>query len=212
MGNKYSSFRVINVQPDSPAASLHIEPMLDFIIYTPNETNPQSFHSYLSWNEGKEIELIFFNIASQKIWKGKVTPRKASNNDFLGLTLREENYKSAHMKVIHIVNIFPNSPLSKAKFHSLFDYILGTDKETFANIESFTKFIKANNWKAIDLFVYNSKLGNVKTLTLIPDSNWGGSGLLGGEIGSGHIHSLPTRKDKGSEIGMTETDKLLNES
>eukprot|EP00826_Nyctotherus_ovalis_P043715 TRINITY_DN4641_c0_g1_i12.p1 TRINITY_DN4641_c0_g1~~TRINITY_DN4641_c0_g1_i12.p1 ORF type:complete len:218 (-),score=42.90 TRINITY_DN4641_c0_g1_i12:201-854(-) len=214
MGKLYSSFRVIKVEAGSPAAALPLEPMLDFLVYTPTKSDHKSFEDYITWNEGKEIELCFCNVASQKMWKAKVTPRKWNGKDLLGLDLREENYKSAHTKVIRILSVLPNSPLRKAGFHALTDYVIGTSKEVFQDLSGFTKFIKANHDSAIDFFVYSSKAGRVRVLTLFPKSDWGGEGLLGGEIGFGHLHSLPIRKAEGSgkdTIELNETDKFLDE-
>ena len=214
MGNQHSesSHRIIKVKPDSPVSDLPIEPMIDFILYVPSDTNPNmTIESYLSANENKEIEMTFFNIASQKTWKRKITPRKWKGEGLLGVTLHNEDYKTAHNKVIHILEFKVNSPLHKAGFKPYVDYILGTFEYAFETVDSFTSYIKMYNKKPIDLYVYNSEDENVRKLTLIPDSEWGGSGQLGGEIGYGHIHSLPTRKKdvpKDQEI-IEKTDKPI---
>ncbi len=216
MGNEHATagYRVVKVKPNSPASTLPIEPMLDFLIYPPFEAAESAppFNEFITSHEGKEIELTFFNIASQKSWKGKLIPRKWEGEGLLGLTINQEDYATAHTKVLRVLNFFVNSPLHKAGFKSYTDYILGTEHYTFNDMDEFTEFVKHNEKKPIDLFVYNSEQGKVRALTLVPDSHWGGSGYLGGDIGFGHLHSLPIRKDvTGLVPNEPETEALKSE-
>jgi len=197
MGNEQATtgFRVVKVKANSPASNLGIEPMLDFLIYPPFENDKvfPPFNQFISSNENKEITLAFFNIASQSYWRGKITPRKWEGEGLLGLTINQDDYKTAHTKVIRVLKFFVNSPMHKAGFKSDTDYILGTEHLTFNDMDEFTSFIKHNNKKPVELAVYNSTEQKVRTVTLTPDSEWGGAGLLGGDIGFGHVHSLPMR-------------------
>jgi len=210
MGAQETSYRISQVKPDSPAANLHIEPMLDFVIHNP--TDNLTFEAFIAANENKEMPVILFNIASQESREDKIIPKKWKGEGLLGLTLIKEDYKLAHTKVIRILSILVNSPLHKAGFKPSVDYIISTPKVTFDDVESFNRFIASNNKKEVELIVYNSKEGRSRVVKLVPDSNWGGNGHLGGEIGFGHIHSLPVRKSEEivKEELSTTMDTLKN--
>ena len=214
-----TGYRITKVYQDSPLSSLPIEPMLDFLIYS-GEENPHDpplpFNEYIAKNENKEIDLTFFNIATQCKWKAKVTPKKWGGRGLLGININQEDYMTAHTRVLRVLNFFVNSPLHKAGFKSLTDYILGLERHSFTDLDEFTNFVRDHNKEEIELYVYNSTDGSVRSVKLVPDKNWGGSGYLGGDIGVGHLHSLPTRtgKPKAAQPATpiaNETKKLQSE-
>jgi hypothetical protein len=192
MGIQESSYRISQAKPGSPAANLHIESMLDFIVYKP-ESN-LSFDGFIAANENKEMPLTLFNIASQEFRQEKIFPKKWEGEGLLGFRLIKEDYKLAHTRVIRILSILMNSPLHNAGCKPNIDYIISTTKAIFDDIETFNRFIESNDKKEVELVVYNSKEEKTRVVKLVPNSDWGGSGYLGGEIGFGHIHSLPVRK------------------
>jgi len=194
-----SGYRVEKLYKDSPASALPVEPMLDFVIY-PSSSDPAEqaipFNKFILQNENKEIELTFYNIASQAFWKGKIVPCKWSGKGLLGMSINFDDYTTAHARVLRVLNFFVNSPLHKAGLRSKTDYILGTENKQFGDLDEFTSFIKENNKQNVELYVYNSEEEKMRTVILVPDKEWGGSGFLGGDIASGHLHSLPMRKEK----------------
>ncbi len=191
-----TGYRVINVFKSSPCAGLPIEPMIDFLIYPASYEEAESglsFNEFVELNEGRELELTFFNIASQAPWKTHVTPKKWEGKGLLGITMNQEDFATAHTRVIRVMNFLVSSPLHKAGFRSQSDYILGTESCSFADLDEFRTHVQARIGQEIALFVYNSEDRAVRTVTLIPDNNWGGAGCLGGDLGFGHLHSLPVR-------------------
>ena len=202
----------MQIKDNSPSSGLPIEPMLDFLIYPPPESDLSypEFSKYIESNEDKEIELTFFNIANQNFHKCKLTPRKWEGEGLLGFIVNEGNYKEAHTNVIHILEFYVDSPLYKAGFKPNTDYILSTEHYSFVDDNDFMQFIKANEKKPLNIYVYSSETEKIRMLTLTPDSNWGGSGSLGGDIGYGNLHSLPTRR-KHEEQEITKSENKTNE-
>lgn len=197
MGNENETmgrgYRILSVLPESPMSNLGVEPMLDFIILTGEEEIAIGFNSFVARLENKEVELTFYNIASRLKWKAKVTPRKWKGMGLLGVDLREEDFTTAHSRVLRVLNFFVNSPLQKAGFKSFSDFILGTEHYVFQDIQDFENFIRKHDNDLVKLYVYNSEDCNIRIVELTPNKRWGGSGYLGGDIGSGHLHSLPMR-------------------
>ena len=191
------SYRILKVKPNSPCSDIPIEELLDFLVYsTESEGSQVKFEDYLAANENKEVELTFFNIASQKKWTHKVIPKKWEGTGLLGFSLQPESYKDAHNKVIHIISVMIDSPLHAAGFKHKADYIIGTKDNIFEDVSDFIEYIQQNDNKPIEFVVYNSKEERTRVLTLTPNTQWGGDGMLGGEIGFGYAHSLPIRKPK----------------
>ena len=170
-------YRIIRLKPKSPASEIsNVEEMLDFLLYPSDNSNDSeiSFDNYMSNNENKEIELTFFNIASQKEHKCKFIPRKWEGSDLHGFVFNEEDYKDAHTRVIHVLDVFVGSPMYNAGFQSNTDYILGTTHYIFKDIQDFSEYVSLHQNKSIELVVYNSKEGKTKALALTPNPKWGG--------------------------------------
>ncbi|CAH8299194.1 unnamed protein product, partial [Schistosoma turkestanicum] len=58
--------------------------------------------------------------------------------------------------------------------------------------DDFFELIDSSDGHVIQLYVYNSQLDSCREVHLKPDSNWGGNGLLGCDIGYGYLHRIPT--------------------
>ena len=211
MGNSDSrlGYRIMEIKENSPASRTSVEPMLDFLLYPPPDAKGEcpAFSEYVTRNENKEIELTFYNIATRQVRKCKITPSKWEGEGLLGFEINQEDYLVAHNRVIRILDFFLESPLYKGGFNPKTDYILGTEKFVFDDAGEFTSFIQKNNKKPIDLLVYSSKDEKVRKLTLKPDSEWGGVGYLGGDIGFGYIHSLPIRDQAVDEDNKKEGER-----
>eukprot|EP01022_Parablepharisma_sp_SALTPOND_P002752 TRINITY_DN1111_c0_g1_i1.p2 TRINITY_DN1111_c0_g1~~TRINITY_DN1111_c0_g1_i1.p2 ORF type:complete len:450 (+),score=43.76 TRINITY_DN1111_c0_g1_i1:2551-3900(+) len=189
-------YRIVSVDPGSPISQFPIEPMLDFIVYpeqgSPTET--ASFEEFLVKNENNPTTLTLYNIASRKMRKISIVPRKWDGKGLLGATIRLEDYSMAHKRVLRVLNIYVGSPLHKAGFKVKKDYIVGDDKTGFKSIDDFSEFIAQHDKQELEFSVYNSDEGKVRKVTLRPDKDWGGSGFLGGDIGFGELHVLPIRE------------------
>ncbi len=206
----YAAYRIVAVSPKSQIVQLPIEPMLDFLVYPPL---PELFATLTRAKEllGQDphatLQLGFFNMASQISWSAKLPLSWWRDSADLGLDYRPEDCVSAHSKVIRVLSIYVDSPLHRAGLRSGSDYIIGTKDRTFEDLEDFVSFIKENDQKQVELFVYNAEDETARKTVLVPNSAWGGAGSLGGELGSGHLHSIPVRKTKKKGLEKTEEKK-----
>eukprot|EP00826_Nyctotherus_ovalis_P061714 TRINITY_DN8807_c0_g1_i4.p1 TRINITY_DN8807_c0_g1~~TRINITY_DN8807_c0_g1_i4.p1 ORF type:complete len:218 (+),score=62.63 TRINITY_DN8807_c0_g1_i4:65-718(+) len=164
------------------------------------------FNQYVVDHEDKEMELTIFNVATQQERKCTIVPRKWEGEGLLGFVINQEDYKIAHAKVVHIVDLLVNGPMYNAGLKPKTDYIIGTEHYIFGGFDDFSKFVGKNDKQPVNLFVYNSEEEKVRLVTLIPDKDWGGAGALGGDIAFGLFHALPIRKKK--ESGEKENVKV----
>ena len=74
------------------------------------------------------------------------------------------------------------------------DFILGTKEITFTDLQSFAKYIQVNEGREVELQIYNIDAEEIKPTKLIPQTNWGGQGLIGADISFGYFNRLPLRK------------------
>jgi GRASP55/65 PDZ-like domain len=54
----------------------------------------------------------------------------------------------------------------------------------------------------VEFYVYNSDSDDVRTVVLMPSSQWGGEGILGASVASGYLHALPAKCCE--TIGMSQ--------
>ncbi len=124
-------YRIISVDAGSPIASHNVEPMLDFIVYPDSGVQAgeeTSFEEFLGKNENRQIDITLYNIATRRVRKIQIVPKKWSGNGLLGATIRLEDFANAHTRVMRVLNIYLNSPLHHAGLQPKKDYILGTEK------------------------------------------------------------------------------------
>ena len=126
-GNDHTiiGYRIVRIDSGSPMSKLNLEPMLNFILYS--DQNPP-FGEFIASNENKKITLTIFNIITRDTREVTLIPKKWTGEGLLGATLRQEEYLLAHTRVLRVLNIYNNSPLSKAGLKPKTDYILGNDK------------------------------------------------------------------------------------
>ncbi len=191
-----TGYRILGIDEGGPMSGLALEPMLDFIVYPDTRENEgRSFSAVLDASRDSALELSVYNLASQSVRKVIVTPKNWNGRGLLGIRAREENFATAHVRVMRVLSFLPCSPLQKAEFVPMKDYILGTTERVFADLDEFESFIQQHNGEALDLWVYNSSSDSVRMVRITPDSRWGGDGFLGGDIGFGTAHAIPKRNE-----------------
>ena len=99
-------------------------------------------------------------------------------------------YSGASENVWHILNVHPNSPASSAGLISDQDYIVGTD----AVFSDMGELIEAHNMKPLRFHVYNAATDSCREVSVTPNTNWGGQGSMGCELGYGYLHRIPSRQ------------------
>lgn len=73
----------------------------------------------------------------------------------------------------------------------LTDWIIGSPDVVLRNRDNFYDLLVQNKKRPIKLIVYSSKTDECRIVTIVPDLEWGGSGILGCDVASGILHRVP---------------------
>ncbi|XP_072034150.1 Golgi reassembly-stacking protein 2-like [Amphiura filiformis] len=83
----------------------------------------------------------------------------------------------------HVLRVQENSPGHKAGLEAFFDFIIAIGNSRLdKDDETLKRLLKENEGRPIRMLVYSSKSLKVRELTLTPNNQWGGQGLLGVSI------------------------------
>mmetsp|Transcript_14022 Transcript_14022/g.22078 ORF Transcript_14022/g.22078 Transcript_14022/m.22078 type:complete len:409 (-) Transcript_14022:453-1679(-) len=199
-------YRVLGVQPNSPAATAGLVSFLDFLVGCNGEMLMGSgegleegdeyedidFPSLLKDNVGKELELLVHNIKSNSQRLVKITPSATwGGSGLLGVTIRLDDYGGADERLIRLLSCEHNSPAAIAGLVPMNDYLLGTTSTSFDSDQKFAEVLMVHADRIVELYVYSSESDVVRVVTLMPTLSWGGRGLLGAEVGTGYLHRFP---------------------
>eukprot|EP00826_Nyctotherus_ovalis_P055660 TRINITY_DN7412_c0_g1_i4.p1 TRINITY_DN7412_c0_g1~~TRINITY_DN7412_c0_g1_i4.p1 ORF type:complete len:281 (+),score=44.18 TRINITY_DN7412_c0_g1_i4:42-845(+) len=194
-----SGYRVLAVHPNSPFSELPVEPLLDYMVIPEGNdcfSNAKNFAALVAKSEGKEFPLNLYNLADQELRQSTIVPRKWEGRGLLGADFVLEQFNEDFSPALRVLNIYATSPLDKAGVKPYTDYILGTKRQTFQSISDFDSFIKCSHKTPIVLQIYSSQAETVREAIVIPDKDWGGVGMLGGDITFGALNAIPLRKSK----------------
>mmetsp|Transcript_28671 Transcript_28671/g.42458 ORF Transcript_28671/g.42458 Transcript_28671/m.42458 type:complete len:451 (-) Transcript_28671:66-1418(-) len=202
-------YRVLGVQPNSPASSAGLVSFLDFLVgcegrlLLSNEEEDEDensdggdvdFVQVLKDSVGKELELLVYNIKSQRTRLVYITPQRDwGGKGLLGVTIRLDDYAAADERLIRVLSVEENSPASIAGLNPLTDYLLGTCEVSFASDVVLGDVLYQFEDVPVEFYVYNTEGDVVRIVTLLPTYSWGGDGLLGAEVGTGYLHALPAK-------------------
>jgi len=199
-------YRVLGVQPNSPASTAGLVSFLDFLVGCNGEMLMGSgegleegdeyadldFPSLLKDNAGKELELLVHNIKSNSQRLVTITPSSTwGGAGLLGVTIRLDNYGGADERLIRVLSAEHNSPAAIAGLVPMNDYLLGTTSTSFDTDEILAEVLMVHADRIVELYVYSSGSDVVRVVTLMPTLSWGGRGLLGSEVGTGYLHRFP---------------------
>lgn len=199
-------YRVLGVQPNSPASAAGLVSFLDFLVgvngemlmgsgeglQEGDEYDDIDFPELLKENNGKELELLVHNIKSDSQRLVKITPSSEwGGAGLLGVTIRLDNYGGADERLIRILSVEHNSPAAIAGLVPMTDYLLGTTSSSFDSDSALAEVLMVHEDRIVEIYVYSSETDLVRVVTLMPTLSWGGRGLLGAEIGTGYLHGFP---------------------
>ena len=208
MGNSndtmHIGYRILSVDENGPMSQISLEPATDFIIHPDDPLYPRSFEETITCSQGKPIELSVYNLLTKSIRKITVTPSFAKGKGYLGITARPEDYSTAHIRIIHVLNYLSYSPLEKAGIIQNKDYILCGAEETFADLDDFEEYVKQNVRNEVELFVYNADTESVRKVKVVPRKSFGGIGHLGGDFGFGLLHEIPIKVRRSQVLLQSE--------
>ncbi len=79
-----------------------------------------------------------------------------------------------------VLGVQPNSPGCKCGLVAFFDIIICANGIPLKSLDStFIDVIKASEEKTLTLTIYNTKSNTTRDISLIPNRNWPGEGMLG---------------------------------
>ncbi|KAH3744419.1 golgi reassembly stacking protein [Pelomyxa schiedti] len=188
-------FHVLHVYESSPGEMAGLKPVFDYIIAANNNLliyDSNQLTEVLSANIGQVVVLLVYNLLHDAVREVRIVPsREWGGPGVAGITVRVANFSKAHELVWHVIGTFPHSPAAEAGLEGPYDYIVGSPDAVFNDSEDFFAFILANQGKSVQFYVYNALKDSVRTVSITP-RKWGGSGILGCDIGVGLLHQLPT--------------------
>jgi hypothetical protein len=178
----------------------------------------------------KEIDNCRGRSVTLDVWtsKGRVSrsiivPVEASAEgdtpDFgLGMTVQWTSLEVAD-HVWHVLNVAPNSPAEEAGLISHADYIVGAENGLLeSGGESLLARVVSKIYNtrgadaSIELYVYNHDYDTLRPVSIAPNAEWGGSGLLGCGVGYGLLHRLPLVVAKKNNSGSFSAGPSRNVS
>lgn len=188
-------YHVLQVQQGGPGEAAGLKSFFDFIISAqgvPLEKEDATFVDILKNNIGKPVTLTVYNTKTEKNRECVMIPSNTWGGAGLaGITIRFCSYEHINDHVWHVLDVSPNSPASRAGLETNTDYIVGTPDIIFNDSEDFFAMVSSNEGKAMALYVYSTLTDNIRAVHITPNSNWGGSGSLGCDVGYGYLHRIP---------------------
>ncbi|KAJ6222642.1 hypothetical protein RDWZM_001187 [Blomia tropicalis] len=193
-GGGTEGYHVLKVQEHSPGHKAGLEAYFDFIVAIGNtrlNQNDDRLKEILKNSIDKPLKLLVYNSKHQKVREVELTPNnKWGGQGLLGVSIRFASFDGANENVWHVLDIAPNSPADVAGLQSNTDYIIGADSMIQDNDDLYN-LVSNYEGKPLKLFVYSSLHDNCREVTIIPNSQWGGNGCLGCDIGYGYLHRIP---------------------
>lgn len=183
-----SGLRVIKISEQSPISHTDLKIYTDFVVDIKNKPInfklEHDFYKYVIENENQQIELLVYNILSQKTRtiKFKLT-RDWPNSDFLlGFKVRFENLANAEQNMYRVLSIINPNLLNQIKANTFF--FLAVNEFVFDDLDDLRTKLGLYNKCEIVFFDLESE-----DVLLIP-FNYDKRKGLGFEIGSGYLHDL----------------------
>eukprot|EP00934_Nitzschia_sp_Nitz4_P004657 Nitzschia sp. Nitz4//scaffold277_size25017//13476//14724//NITZ4_008347-RA/size25017-processed-gene-0.7-mRNA-1//1//CDS//3329545344//4647//frame0 len=199
-------YRVLGVQPGSPASKAGLVSFFDFIVGANEqmllgsgeglaegeEYDDIDFPALLHENKGKAVELLVWNIKAQEKRLVELIPSDEWDGaGLLGVTMKMDDYGGADERLIRVLEVEAESPAAVAGLVKDKDFLLGTTSVNFSSSADLAVVLEESINHVIELYVYNADTDMVRVVGLVPSVTWGGRGLLGAEVGTGYLHRLP---------------------
>mmetsp|Transcript_8254 Transcript_8254/g.24408 ORF Transcript_8254/g.24408 Transcript_8254/m.24408 type:complete len:531 (+) Transcript_8254:503-2095(+) len=200
-------YRVLGVQPNSPASKAGLVSFFDFIVGANqlmllgsgvglkegDEYEDVDFPRLLRENLHKPVQLLVWNIKARD--KRVVTLLPSDDwggAGLLGVTIKLDDYGGADERLVRVLDTVEKGPAHQAGLIAREDYLLGTTVATLSDTDVLASLLQSNLGRVVELYVYNSVTDVVRVVGLHPTYRWGdGSSLLGASVGTGYLHRLP---------------------
>lgn len=131
-------------------------------------------------------------------------PRQWGGQGLLGLVVKYDSIEDGENQGLRILELLPNSPASVAGLIAYKDYIIGSKDVIVRDLDDLGELLSSSIGKNLSLTVYNTDKESSREVSIIPNKDWGGEGLLGCGIGSGILHRIPmSRKSLVPQVSET---------
>jgi hypothetical protein len=192
---KEHGYRVHHVEPGSPGADAGLTSILDYIVLANGIRVDQEDGRLVQMiTESKDIpmQLCIFNTHTLRTREVTLTPSdRWGGSGLLGVTIRFDVLHSPDKHTLHVLDVYENSPASKAQLEGNNDYIIAVGDLLYSGMNEFMDIIHHNMHRDVRLYVYNAATELVRETSIVPDEAWGGEGILGCSLGAGYLHQLP---------------------
>lgn len=118
-------------------------------------------------------------------------PRQWGGQGLLGLVVKYDSIEDGENQGLRILELLPNSPASVAGLIAYKDYIIGSKDVIVRDLDDLGELLSSSIGKNLSLTVYNTDEESSREVSIIPNKDWGGEGLLGCGIGTGILHRIP---------------------
>ena len=140
-------YRVLGVQPNSPAATAGLVSFFDFVIAAnscPLKVLDQTLVEMIKDSEDKPLPLTIFNIKSETTRDVVITPRRGwGGQGMLGVTIRFDSFWRAEEALVRVLEVVPDSPAELAGLEAEKDYLLGTAEKVFKDTDALYEEVRA---------------------------------------------------------------------
>jgi len=188
-------YRVLGVQPNSPASSAGLVSFFDFVVAANNyplKELDNKFVEMIKESEGKPLPLTIYNIKSETTRDVVITPRRNwGGQGMLGVTIRFDTYWRAEESLVRVLDVVADSPAHLAGLQPSNDYLLGTAEKVFKDTETLYEAVSQHIDSIVEFYVYNTSSDEVRVAIVMPTNEWNGDGCLGISVGHGYLHRLP---------------------
>ncbi|CAH1992439.1 unnamed protein product [Acanthoscelides obtectus] len=209
-GGGTDGYHILRVQENSPGSKAGLQPFFDFIISINGvrlDRDNDTLKQILKNGIGKQLPMTIYSCKTQSVRSVTVEPSDTwGGQGLLGISIKFCSFEIAKENVWHVLEVHSNSPASLAGLRPFTDYIIGTDSILHESEDLFN-LIENHDGVSMKLYVYNSQDDSCREVTITPNSQWGGVGLLGCGIGYGYLHRIPVR---GTPPPVTTIYKSVN--
>lgn len=206
---KENGYRVHHVEPGSPGAEAGLTSILDYIVVANGIRVDQEDGRLVQMiveSKDQPMQLCVFNTHTLRTREITLTPNdRWGGSGLLGVTIRFDVLHSPDKHTLHVLDVFESSPASMAELEGNNDYIIAVGELLYSGMNEFMEIIQHNIRRDVRLYVYNAATETVRECTIVPDSTWGGEGMLGCSLGAGYLHLLPQSRLRVSRPNIPST-------
>jgi len=202
-------YRVLGVQPESPASKAGLVSFFDFIVGANHqmllgsgteleegeEYHDVDFPRLMRENLNHPVHLLVWNIKAREQRVVELVPSDDwGGAGLLGVTIKLDDYGGADERLVRVLEIdnVNNGPAKLAGLIPQEDFLLGTTATTLTNADVLASLLHHHLGRVVELYVYSSTTDLVRVVGLHPTYKWGyGESMLGAAVGTGYLHRLP---------------------